>query len=137
MRKNINLGISDPFQIKENPMGTKNSKQKKVKYIFPYYYFFLDVFLDKLIYPQKFFCLHPTYFTVYNFMCRIYDISTHIILFKHFNLLNNIVKNMQEKEENCQHKIPNKINISDKKIVDKINCDLKSRKSILFSNNLI
>ena len=137
LRKNVNLGISDPFQIKENLLESKKSKQKKVKYLFPYFYFFLDCFLDKLIYPQKFFCLHPTYFTVYNFMCRIYDISTHIILFKHFNLLNKLVKNMNEKEENCQHKILNKINISDKRIVDRINCDLKSRKSILFSNNLV
>ena len=137
LRKNVNLGISDPFQIKENPLDAKKSKQKKVKYIFPYFYFFLDFFLDKLIYPQKFFCLPSSYFTVYNFMCQIYDISTHIILFKHFNLLNKIVKNMHEKEENCQHKILNKINISDKRIVDRINCDLKSRKSILFSNNLV
>ena len=70
-------------------------------------------------------------------MCRIYDISTHIILFKHFNLLNKLVKKMHEREENCQHKIFNKINISDKRIVDRINCDLKSKKSILFSNNLV
>ena len=137
LRKKVNLGISDPFQIKENPMEAKKSIQKNIKYIFPYYYFFLDFFLDKLIYPQKFFCLHPSYFTVYNFMCRIYDISTHIILFKHFNLLNKLVKKMHEKEENCQHKIFNKININDKRIVDRINCDLKSKKSILFSNNLV
>jgi hypothetical protein len=137
LRKNVNLGINDPFQIKENPREAKKSKQNNAKYIFPYFYFFLDFFFDKLIYPQKFFCLHPSYFTVYNFMCRIYDISTHIILFKHFNLLNKLVKNMNEKEENCQHKILNKINISDKRIVDRINCDLKSRKSILFSNNLV
>ena len=134
-RKNVNLGVS-LFQKKENPMKAKKSKQKDEEYIFPYFYFFLDFFLDKLIYPQKFFCLHPSYFTVYNFMCRIYDISTHLILFKHFNLLNKLVKKMQEKEENCQHKIFNKINISDKRIVDRINCDLKSQKSILFSNNL-
>jgi hypothetical protein len=137
LRKNVNLGISDPFQIKENAMETKKSKQKNVKYIFPYFYFFLDFFLDKLIYPQKFFCLPSSYFTVYNFMCQIYDISTHIILFKHFNLLNKLVKKTHEKEDNCQHKLFNKINISDKRIVDRINCDLKSRKSILFSNNLV
>ena len=137
LRKNVNLGINDPFQIKENPREAKKSKQNNAKYIFPYFYFFLDFFFDKLIYPQKFFCLHPSYFTVYNFMCRIYDISTHIILFKHFNLLNKLIKKLDEKEENYQHKIFKKINISDKKIVDRINCDLKSKKSILFSNNLI
>ena len=94
LRKNVNLGINDPFQIKENPREAKRSKQNNAKYIFPYFYFFLDFFFDKLIYPQKFFCLHPSYFTVYNFMCRIYDISTHIILFKHFNLLNKLIQKL-------------------------------------------
>ena len=135
MRKNINLGENNPFQIKQKE--AKKSETKNVKYLFPYFYFLLDFFLDKLIYPKKFFCLHSSYFTVYNFMCRIYDISTHIILFKHFNLLNKLIKKMDENEENYQIKPFNKININDQRIVNRINCDLKSKKSILFSNNLV
>ena len=78
--------------IKEQPKKVdKKKKEKKDIYIFPYYYFFLDCVFDNLIFPQKFFCMQKAYFTVYNFMCQIYDISTHIILFKQFNLLNNIM----------------------------------------------
>ena len=135
--KNNSLSVSAPFHIKEISIESKKTRHKKVEHIFPYYYFFLDFFLDKLIYPQKFFCLHSSYFTVYNFMCRIYDISTHIILFKHFNLLNILVKKIYESEDLSQSKQFKKINISDEKIIKKLNDDLKGRKSILFSNNLI
>ena len=70
-------------------------------------------------------------------MCRIYDISTHIILFKHFNLLNILVKKIYENEDLSASKPLKKINIRDKKIVEKLNNDLRGRQSILFSNNLI
>jgi hypothetical protein len=135
--KNNKLTVSAPFQIKDFPFEDKRQKYKKVEHIFPYYYFFLDFFLDKLIYPQKFFCLHSSYLTVYNFMGRIYDISTHIILFKHFNLLNILVKKIYENNDLTGSKPFKKINIRDKKIVEKLNDDLRGRKSILFSNNLI
>ena len=135
--KKNKLGVSTPFQIKEIPNEVKKRKYKKAEPIFPFYYFFFDYFLDKLIYPQKFFCLHSSYFTVYNFMCRIYDISTHIILFKHFNLLNILVKKIYENEDLSASKPLKKINIRDKKIVEKLNNDLRGRQSILFSNNLI
>ena len=70
-------------------------------------------------------------------MGRIYDISTHIILFKHFNLLNILVKKIYENNDLTGSKSFKKINIRDKKIVEKLNDDLRGRKSILFSNNLI
>jgi hypothetical protein len=60
--------------------------------LFPYYYFYMDFFFDKLIKPHKFLCFSKKYFTIYNFMCQIYDISTHIILFKQFNTFNNLLK---------------------------------------------
>ena len=129
--------VSAPFQIKEMPIENKKLRYKKVEHIFPYYYFFLDFFLDKLIYPQKFFCLQSSYFTVYNFMCRIYDISTHIILFKHFNLINILVKKIYENDDLPPSKPFRKININDERIVERLNNDLRGRKSILFSNNLI
>ena len=70
-------------------------------------------------------------------MGRIYDISTHIILFKHFNLLNILVKKIYENDDLPPSKPFKKINISDEMIIQKLNDDLKGRKSILFSNNLI
>ena len=108
----------------------------KKKYVFPVHYFYLDFLFDKLIHPQKFFCVSKTYFTVYNFMCQIYDISTHIILFKQFNILNNLLHQIYEENGNCPARPFKQININDTFIMEQINKDLKSKKSILFSHNL-
>ena len=71
-------------------------------------------------------------------MCQIYDISTHIILFKQLNLLNNIMlEKIYEDNGICPTKPYNKINIGDIKTIEKINKDLRNKKSILFSNNLL
>ena len=118
-------------------LNNKNrNKKKKRNDIFPFYYFFLDLFFDKLINPQKFCFISKAYFTVYNFMCQIYDISTHIILFKQFNLLNNAVKKIYEERGFCYIYPFQKININDSKAIEKLNYDLKNKKSILFSKNL-
>ena len=133
--KDNKSNFGESFKTKPSP---KKIRRKKTEYLFPSYYFFLDFFLDKLIHPQKFFCLPKEYFTVYNFMCQIYDISTHIILYKHFNSLNKMFKEkIYENDEVCPTKPFNKINIGDEKRIDKINKDLNSNKSILFSNNLL
>ena len=133
---NLNQNIESP--IKKEIIRKKITK-KGTNNIFPYYYFFLDFLFDKLINPQKFFCLRKAYFTVYNFMCQIYDISTHIILLKQFNLLNNmILDKIFEDNGICPIKAyNNKININDSKIVQKLNKDLKNKRSIIFSNNLL
>jgi len=134
VNKNNKSSFYESLKTKSSP---KKIRRKKTEYLFPSYYFFLDFFLDKLIHPQKFFCLPKEYFTVYNFMCQIYDISTHIILYKHFNSLNKMFKEkIYENDEICPAKPYNKINIGDEKRIEKINKDLKSNKSILFSNNL-
>ena len=142
IKKKISKEVQKPIKIKDPPKkkAEKGNKKKGKKdiFIFPYYYFFLDCLFDKLINPQKFFCMQKAYFTVYNFMCQIYDISTHIILFKQFNLLNNMVlEKIYEDNGICPTKPYNKINISDNKTVEKLNKDLKNKKSILFSNNLL
>lgn len=116
-------------------LHVKNRKRKRNE-IFPFYYFFLDLFFDKLINPQKFCFIPKAYFTVYNFMCQIYDISTHIILFKQFNLLNNAVKKIYEERGYCYIYPFQKININDPNVIEKLNYDLKNKKSILFSKNL-
>ena len=127
--------LHESLKTKTSP---KKIRRKKTEHLFPIYYFFLDFFLDKLIHPQRFFCLPREYFTVYNFMCQIYDISTHIILFKQFNSLNKLIKEkIYENHEVCPAKPYNKINLGDENKIEKINKDLKSNKSILFSNNLL
>ena len=104
--------------------------------LFPYYYFFMDFFFDKLIKPHKFFCLSKKYFTIYNFMCQIYDISTHIILFKQFNTFNNLLKQIVQEHGLSPIHTFKKINIEDKDIIAKINKDLRTKRSILFSKNI-
>ena len=124
---------------KENaPKENRTIKlSKRKKYIFSYYYFFLDFLFDKLVNPKKFCFLSNNYFTVYNFMCRIYDISNYILLFRQFNLLNNIVKKNHENDELlCLSKQYQKINVNDNDLINKVNIELKSEKSILFSNYL-
>ena len=141
IRKKSSKEVQEQIIVKEPPKKIEKKKDKKEKkdiYIFPYYYFFLDCIFDNLIFPEKFFCMKKAYFTVYNFMCQIYDISTHIILFKQFNLLNNIMlEKIYEDNGICPTKPYNKINIGDIKTIEKINKDLRNKKSILFSNNLL
>ena len=132
--QNNDINETDTINIK---IKKKLEKDKNYKYIFPIYYFLLDIIFDNIKKPNKFFCISKVYFTVYNFMCQIYDISTHIILFKQFNLLNNIMLEKSYTETGvCPIKPYNKINICDINLVDKLNKDLEKRKSIIFSNNL-
>ena len=86
--------------------------------------------------PTKFFCIKKTYFTVYNFMCQIYDISTYIIIFKQFNLLNNVFKGKIHQDiEFSPNKIyNNKINVNNNNIIEKLCKDIDDDKKILFSN---
>ena len=131
------LIINESFKSKDisTDSNIKANRFNKRDTLFPYSYFFMDFFFDKLINPQKFFCVSKKYFTVYNFMCQIYDISTHIILFKHFNLLNNILKEMIHEHGFRPFHSFNKININDDDLIKKINKDLITKKSILFSKN--
>jgi hypothetical protein len=131
---------------KNNKHSNEPLKEKKINkkkkaaenFIFPYYYFFLDIIYDKLIFPQKFFCISRAYFTVYNFMCQIYDISTYIILFKQFNSINKMfLQKIYEDDGVCPIKPYKKINISDIKTIERLNKDLRNKKSIIFSNNLL
>ena len=107
------------------------------KNVFPYYYYFLDFYFDRLIHPQKFCGINKKYFTVYNFMSQIYDISTHILLFKQINLINNNLKKIYEEKGFCPAYPFRKININDDDLMYKIKEELNRReKPILFTKNL-
>ena len=123
-------------EFKSIDSNLKSVDFKRKDDLFPYYYFFMDFFFDKLIKPHKFFCLSKKYFTIYNFMCQIYDISTHIILFKQFSTFNNLLKQMVQEQGLSPIHTFKKINIKDKEIIAKINKDLRTKKSILFSKNI-
>ena len=123
-------------EFKSIDSNLKSVDFKRKDDLFLYYYFFMDFFFDKLIKPHKFFCLSKKYFTIYNFMCQIYDISTHIILFKQFSTFNNLLKQMVQEQGLSPIHTFKKINIKDKEIIAKINKDLRTKKSILFSKNI-
>ena len=67
-------------------------------------------------------------------MGQIYDISNYIILLRQFNLLNSIIKKMYVKDELYPSKQFKKINVNDNDIINKVNSELNSDKSILFSH---
>ena len=135
--KRKSLVINENLKRQESPTNkSKINRVRRINHVFSFYYFFFDFIFDKLVNPQRFFCVSKTYFVVYNFMCQIYDISTHIILFKQFNLLNNTLKKIYEENGFCPAHPFKKININDNDIIDKLNKDLKNKKSILFSKNL-
>ena len=110
-----------------------------MKYIFPYYYFFLDFIFDKLLHPEKFLCLPKTYFIVYNYMCQIYDISSHIKLFKQVNVLKKMIFENKKYENEDEIKLirkSQKINIRHSKSIEQLGKDLKEGSSVIFSNDL-
>ena len=112
-------------------------KTNNPKYLFPIYYYFLDIIFDNLIYPKNFCCISKIYLIIYNFMCQIYDVSTYIILYKHFNILSNMLKEDSFKDHiyiNTSSKLINRININDVKVIEKLNKDLKNTKPIIYSN---
>ena len=109
-----------------------------MKYLFPYYYIFLDFIFDKFFRPEKFFCIPRTYFIVYNYMCQIYDISSHIILFKQVNALKKMFEDRKydSEDELISIKKFQKINIRHSKSIEKLGKDLKQRRSVIFPNDL-
>ena len=72
-------------------------------------------------------------------MCQIYDISSHIILFKQFNTLKKFIENKNCENESDISSIRNfqKFNIIHKKSIEQLGHDLKLRKSIVFQNDNI
>ena len=136
-KNNKSLSLEGSLKQEVNPIKIQNStNQMKNNYIFSYYYFCLDFFFDKIVNPQKFCFISKNYFTVYNFMGQIYDISNYIILFKQINILNYIIKKLYEKNGLNFSKRYKKINVNDNDIINKVNSELNSDKSILFSHYL-
>ena len=121
-----NKSFSFDGPTKKNPK--KNIKQlKKKSRIFPYYYFLLDILFDNLINPKKFICISKNYFLVFNFMCKVYDISTHILLFKQFNLVNKFLKQKKIEENELDKSLfLKRININNNQIMKKIENDLNT-----------
>ena len=70
-------------------------------------------------------------------MCNIYDISTHLIFFKQYYLLNNIIKDKMYKENDYDYKFFKAININDYNLMDRLSKNLKivrNRKPFQYTN---
>ena len=110
--------INSPINKKEAAPKTKPIiiKPKKNKYLFPFYYYFLDFYFDKLINPQQFLCVSKI---------------------NQFNLINNSIKQIYEENGFCPIHPFKKINLKDEELMTRIKKGLnKKDKSILFSLNM-
>ena len=117
-----------------------NPKQKFIKALnsidlFPLSYYLMDIFTDRIPSSAKCFSKcqkYNNYILVHNFMCKIFDISSHVMLFKHFN----IIKNIFLEERNlaiCNEKI----NIKNKELMEEIKSDLKGEEYFVFFKSLL
>ena len=67
-------------------------------------------------------------------MCQVYDISSHVVLIKQFNILKNILKEtLFENNEIVISKLYNKININNKRTLENLGNEFKYNKSLNFS----
>ena len=131
--KRNNSIILDYFNSESDKYRINKIFKKKRK-LFPTYYYFMDIFIDKLIRPKKFFCMNKKYFTVYNFMGHIFDINSYIILVKDFNILKNIFFN--EFKRGKKYSFDKKININDENLMNEINDDINSNTYDIFTKVL-
>ena len=71
-------------------------------------------------------------------MCQIYDISSHIILFKQVDIFKKMFeeKKYENEDENSSIRKFHKINIRQTKTIQQLGEDLKQRRSVIFSNDL-
>ena len=120
------------FSANENPCNTK-----PILFLL-FFLSFLGSF-TAFLFLKKNTCISKKYFIVYKFMCNIYDISTHLILFKQFNILYNFIstKMCSERDNNFYEEkkyLTNKINIGDNQVMEKLGNSLNNKKSLLYSN---
>ena len=112
-------------------------KTYKRKELFPISYYYMNVIFDRLIKPKSFFCLDKKYFIIYNFMIKIFDVSSHITLLKYFIIfkdffVSNVLVNSKRKN---LLDLDKKINISDDEKMDLIE-NINNKDGDLFSNSI-
>ena len=116
-------------------------KKKKIKQndLFPIYYYFMDFFIDKLVRPKSFCYLDNRYLIVYNFLGHIFDISSHILLFKNFNILKNLfVSEITDGKKKIKiFDNSKRININDNALMDEVSRDLKAQSCDIFTKTIL
>ena len=123
--------INMEFESTKNKTIDPNTQN----YLFPTYYYFMDILIDRFIKPKRLFCLNKKYFVVYNFMGQIFDINSHILLIKNFNIFQTIFFN-----EINGGRIPSfekKININNENLMNELHQDLNNNTCDIFTKVLL
>ena len=135
IRQNKNSMILDYLNMECEQTNHEKQLHKTTNTLFPTYYYFMDILIDKFIKPKHFFCLNKKYLIVYNFMGQIFDIRSHIILVRNFNILQNIF--FQEINGGKKHSFDKRININNDNLMDEINYDLNNNTCDIFTKVLL
>ena len=112
--------------------------KKEKKSLFPLFYFFMDIFLDKLDKPRSFCCLDKKYLIVYNFMGVLFDISSYVLLFKYFNIYKTVFS--EELKSLNINRFDKKININNREMMATLEhkvLSIDSENNGLFSKTII
>ena len=112
--------------------------KKEKKSLFPLFYFFMDIFLDKLDKPRSFCCLDKKYLIVYNFMGVLFDISSYVSLFKYFNIYKTVFS--EELKSLNINRFDKKININNREMMATLEnkvLSIDSENNGLFSKTII
>lgn len=98
----------------------------------------MDIFIDKLIKPKTLWCVDKRYLTVYNFMGQVFDVSSHIYLFKHYNLTKNLfLTEFSVGKDLYQINMNNKMNINDETLMADLNKELEGDENCYLFNKRI
>ena len=112
--------------------------KKEKKSLFPLFYFFMDIFLDKLDKPRSFCCLDKKYLIVYNFMGVLFDISSYVLLFKYFNIYKTVFS--EELKSLNINRFDKKININNREMMATLEnkvLSIDSENNGIFSKTII
>ena len=123
-----NKKMSNNGLIKNLPLIKES---KKIKKLFPIYYYFMDFFSDTLFNPNKYWFVSKKYLIVYKFMNQLYDISSFILLYEKYNILRAYVFFKKNLGNNA------KINVNNADIMNTIKKELEEKNSAVFSGKIL
>ena len=128
---NINQKKLSSYEIHKNKNMQIFKEIRKYKKLFPFYYYFMDFFLDILLDPNKFCFASKKYLVVYKFMNQLYDISSYILLYEKYNILRSYVVFKKTLGSNA------KINVNNIGSMDTIKKGLEEKNCAVFSEKII
>ena len=111
--KNIDNNIYTFTRKNLHQLTLERNKKIVKKEIFPIYYYYMNICFDRLIKPKSFLCFNRKYFIIYNFMVKVFDISSHIKLLKSFLLFKDFFSNEFNLKKKNFINLEKRININD------------------------